>query len=125
MVYDLNGNRTGKTGERLGADGKRREMRTAYSYDLMNRLTEERRKDDGDIYSYDSAGNRIRKQHYYYDLVTGENSVRCLNESIMGNAVDAARRDIVDGESFRNNPDLEKQYNNFRSKYWRWRAKNL
>ena len=98
MVYDLNGNRTGKTGERLGADGKRREMRTAYSYDLMNRLTEERRKDDGDIYSYDSAGNRIRKQHYYYDLVTGENSVRCLNESITGNAVDAARRDIVDGE---------------------------
>ena len=23
MVYDLNGNRTGKTGERIGADGKR------------------------------------------------------------------------------------------------------
>ena len=98
MVYDLNGNRIGKTGERLGADGKRREMRTAYWYDPMNRLTEERRKDDGDRYSYDSAGNRIRKQHYYYDLVTGENSVRCLYESIIGNAVDAARRDIVDGE---------------------------
>ena len=32
---------------------------------------------------------------------------------------------VGDGESFRNNPDLEKQYNNFRSKYWRWRAKNL
>lgn len=76
MVYDLNGNRIGKTGERLGADGKRREMRTAYWYDPMNRLMEERRKDDGDRYSYDSAGNRIRKQYYYYDLVTGENSVR-------------------------------------------------
>ena len=25
------------------------------------------------------------------------------------------------GESFRNNPILEKQYNNFRSKYWKWR----
>lgn len=32
---------------------------------------------------------------------------------------------VGDGESFRNNPDLEKQYNNFRTKYWRWRAKNL
>lgn len=32
---------------------------------------------------------------------------------------------VGDGESFRNNPILEKQYNNFRSKYWRWRAKNL
>ena len=25
------------------------------------------------------------------------------------------------GESFRNNPILEKQYNNFRGKYWKWR----
>ena len=32
---------------------------------------------------------------------------------------------VGDGESFRNNPTLEKQYNNFRAKYWRWRAKNL
>ncbi len=32
---------------------------------------------------------------------------------------------VGDGESFRNNPILEKQYNNFRSKYWRWRARNL
>ena len=32
---------------------------------------------------------------------------------------------IQDGESFRNNPILEKQYNNFRSKYWRWRASQL
>ena len=29
------------------------------------------------------------------------------------------------GRSFRNNELLEKQYNNFRSKYWRWRAKSL
>jgi hypothetical protein len=28
---------------------------------------------------------------------------------------------IEDGQSFRNNPTLEKQYNNFRSKYWKWR----
>ncbi len=29
------------------------------------------------------------------------------------------------GNSFRNNPDLEKQYNNFRKKYWKWRAKQF
>ena len=29
------------------------------------------------------------------------------------------------GESFRNNPILEKQYNNFRSKYWKWRYKQF
>lgn len=29
---------------------------------------------------------------------------------------------IGKGSSFRNNPDLVKQYNNFRSTYWKWRA---
>ena len=29
------------------------------------------------------------------------------------------------GESFRNNPLLEKRYNNFRSKYWKWRYEKL
>ncbi|MFV0380948.1 MAG: HNH/ENDO VII family nuclease [Breznakia sp.] len=27
-----------------------------------------------------------------------------------------------DGASFRNNPILNKQYNNFRNQYWKWRA---
>ncbi|WP_260450142.1 HNH/ENDO VII family nuclease [Listeria booriae] len=31
---------------------------------------------------------------------------------------------LEDGASFRNNPDLEKQYNNFRSNYWKWRGQN-
>ncbi|APM41165.1 hypothetical protein BS101_02520 [Clostridium kluyveri] len=30
---------------------------------------------------------------------------------------------VEDGGSFRNNPVLDKQYNNFNSKYWRWRIK--
>ncbi|MEK4628221.1 HNH/ENDO VII family nuclease [Solibacillus sp. FSL R7-0682] len=30
-----------------------------------------------------------------------------------------------DGNSFRNNEILDKQYKNFRGKYWRWRANNL
>ncbi len=29
---------------------------------------------------------------------------------------------VEKGGSFRNNKDLEKQYNNFRRKYWQWRA---
>ncbi|WP_106495838.1 T7SS effector LXG polymorphic toxin [Lentibacillus sp. Marseille-P4043] len=32
---------------------------------------------------------------------------------------------IKNGYSFRNNPELKKQYANFMRKYWRWRAKNL
>ena len=30
---------------------------------------------------------------------------------------------IADGASFRNDPVLNKQYNNFRRSYWKWRAK--
>lgn len=98
MVYDLNGNRTGKTGERLGADGKRQEMCIAYSYDLMNRLTEERRASDGDRYSYDPAGNRIRKQHYHYALAVVGNPVRGLDKGITESTSDAVSSTTIDGE---------------------------
>lgn len=32
---------------------------------------------------------------------------------------------VENGRSFRNDPELKKQYDNFRSKYWRWRAKQI
>ncbi len=32
---------------------------------------------------------------------------------------------VKSGESFRNDTTKDKQYNNFKRKYWRWRAKNL
>ena len=32
---------------------------------------------------------------------------------------------VENGKSFRRNPVLNKQYNNFRRKYWRWRVKNI
>ncbi|MGE7875425.1 HNH/ENDO VII family nuclease [Bacillus paramycoides] len=32
---------------------------------------------------------------------------------------------VENGGSFRNSKELQKQYNNFRGKYWRWRAKQL
>jgi len=32
---------------------------------------------------------------------------------------------VENGGSFRNDPVLKKQYDNFRGKYWRWRAKQI
>ena len=32
---------------------------------------------------------------------------------------------VGDGSSFRNDPDLDKQYKNFRRKYWRWRRREI
>ncbi|MGY0692380.1 HNH/ENDO VII family nuclease [Virgibacillus sp. FSP13] len=32
---------------------------------------------------------------------------------------------IKDGDSFRNNKILDKQFNNFRKKYWKWRLNSL
>lgn len=32
---------------------------------------------------------------------------------------------IGKGDSFRNDPSLEKQYKNFRRNYWKWRAKQI
>ncbi|HFJ9506757.1 MULTISPECIES: HNH/ENDO VII family nuclease [Bacillus cereus group] len=32
---------------------------------------------------------------------------------------------VENGGSFRNNPVLRKQYDNFRTKYWRWRARQI
>ncbi|PMB05801.1 hypothetical protein CEN49_17265 [Fischerella thermalis CCMEE 5273] len=46
-------------------------------------------------------------------------------ESTHGQYHKVLHRLVEDGRSFRNNDVLEKQYNNFRKKYWRWRAKQL
>lgn len=64
MIYDLNGNRTGKTGSRLDVGGKQAEMAVSYRYDSMNRLTNEDRNGAGERYAYDLCGNRLLKEHY-------------------------------------------------------------
>lgn len=69
MLYDLNGNRLGKTGQRMGVEGKQ-EMNTVYCYDPMNRLTMENRREGGEKYAYDLCGNRLKKQRYHYALTT-------------------------------------------------------
>ncbi len=64
MIYDLNGNRTGKTGSRLDVGGKQAEMAVSYRYDSMNRLTNEDRNGAGERYAYDLCGNRLLKEQY-------------------------------------------------------------
>ncbi len=64
MLYDLNGNRTGKTGSRLDVGGKQAEMTVSYRYDSMNRLTNEDRNGAGERYAYDLCGNRLLKEQY-------------------------------------------------------------
>lgn len=64
MLYDLNGNRTGKTGSRLDTYGKQTEMAVSYRYDGMNRLTNEDRNGTGERYAYDLCGNRLLKEQY-------------------------------------------------------------
>lgn len=64
MLYDLNGNRTGKKGTRLSADGKQAKMMFSYRYDAMNRLTNEDRNGAGERYAYDLCGNRLLKEQY-------------------------------------------------------------
>ena len=58
MLYDLNGNRLGKTGQRMGVEGKQ-EMSTVFCYDSMNRLTMENRREGGEKYAYDLGKNRF------------------------------------------------------------------
>ncbi len=64
MLYDLNGNRTGKKGSRLDTCGKQAEMAVSYRYDSMNRLTNEDRNGTGERYAYDLCANRLLKEQY-------------------------------------------------------------
>ncbi len=64
MLYDLNGNRTGKSGSRFGVTEAREKMSVTYRYDSMNRLTSEDRNGAGERYAYDLCGNRLLKEQY-------------------------------------------------------------
>lgn len=76
LLYDLNGNRTGKTGRRLDAGGKQAEMAVSYRYDSMNRLTNEDRGGIGERYAYDLCGNRLLKEQYSGSSVDATESCR-------------------------------------------------
>ncbi len=59
--YDLNGNRTLKSGSCLLSDGSLAKQEASYRYDCMDRLTDEVHQGDKTAYVYDSCGNRLKK----------------------------------------------------------------
>lgn len=63
--YDLNGNRTLKSGRCiLPGEENLSEQRIYYRYDSINRLLEERYHDDPIRYIYDKCRNRLEKVDY-------------------------------------------------------------
>ena len=81
--YDGNGNRTKKTGIQRLADGTEYGAEVSYGYNCRNQLQEENRNGAATWYSYDAAGNRIRKEDgngvtsYQYN---GKNQLISLQE---------------------------------------------
>ncbi|MDU3398356.1 MAG: RHS repeat-associated core domain-containing protein, partial [Clostridiales bacterium] len=61
-AYDGNGNRIHKKGRQRLPDGTEREIDISYGYNLRNQLMEETRNGAATKYSYDAAGNRLRKE---------------------------------------------------------------
>ena len=98
LLYDLNGNRTKKTGRRLDAAGKQAEMAVSYRYDSMNRLTNEDRNGAGERYAYDLCGNRLLKEQYSGSFVDAAEGYRYnernqLTERIAAGSLTAYRYD--------------------------------
>ena len=71
--HDLNGNRTLKSGSRIGGAGKATEHKISYVYDRMDRLVTETRQGEETAYVYDLCGNRLKKldksgtEEYHYN----------------------------------------------------------
>ena len=59
--HDLNGNRTLKSGSRIGGEGKATEHKVSYIYDRVDRLVSETRQGEETAYVYDLCGNRLKK----------------------------------------------------------------
>ena len=71
--YDLNGNRTLKTGKCILSGESLTDLAVSYHYDSMDRLTSESRDGEETAYSYDFCGNRLKKldkngtEEYHYN----------------------------------------------------------
>ena len=71
--HDLNGNRTLKSGSRIGGEGKATEHKVSYVYDRMDRLVSETSQGEETAYVYDLCGNRLKKldksgtEEYHYN----------------------------------------------------------
>ena len=100
--HDLNGNRTLKSGSRIGGAGKATEHKISYVYDRMDRLVTETRQGEETAYVYDLCGNRLKKldrngtEEYHYNRKNQLTSRRSCGEHItytydqQGNLLEAA-----------------------------------
>ncbi|WP_240458778.1 HNH/ENDO VII family nuclease [Virgibacillus sp. Bac330] len=99
--------------QRIDIDYKRRDPKTGKTnYQLMKKGRPPIWKD----------GTKIELHH----LIQREPGSMVELPNSMHKEYDRILHGLVEnGGSFRNDPVLKKQYENFRSKYWRWRAKQI
>ena len=85
--YDNAGNRIFREEQHTGRMAQIQHDKTGYTYDSMNRLTEEKRNDAVTAYRYDSAGNRTAKstagriEQYIYNNRNQLTELHCLETS--------------------------------------------
>ena len=100
--HDLNGNRTLKSGSRIGGEGKATEHKVSYVYDRMDRLVTETRQGEETAYVYDLCGNRLKKldksgtEEYHYNRKNqlichfSEKEKTAYRYDLQGNLLEAA-----------------------------------
>ena len=100
--HDLNGNRTLKSGSRIGGEGKAAEHKVSYIYDQMDRLVSETYQGEETAYVYDLCGNRLKKldksgtKEYHYNRKNqlicrfSEKEKTAYRYDLQGNLLEAA-----------------------------------
>lgn len=100
--YDLNGNRTLKTGKCILSGDSLTDLAVSYRYDSMDRLTSESRDGEETAYSYDFCGNRLKKldkngtEEYHYNRKNqlicrfSEKEKTAYRYDLQGNLLEAA-----------------------------------
>ena len=100
--YDLNGNRTLKTGKCILSGESLTDLAVSYRYDSMDRLTSESRDGEETAYSYDFCGNRLKKldkngtEEYHYNRKNqlicrfSEKEKTAYRYDLQGNLLEAA-----------------------------------
>ena len=100
--HDLNGNRTLKSGSRIGGEGKATEHKVSYVYDRMDRLVSETYQGEETAYVYDLCGNRLKKldksgtEEYHYNRKNqlicrfSEKEKTAYRYDLQGNLLEAA-----------------------------------
>ena len=100
--HDLNGNRTLKSGSRIGGEGKATEHKDSYVYDRMDRLVSDTRQGEKTAYVYYLCGNHLKKldksgtEEYHYNRKNqlicrfSEKEKTAYRYDLQGNLLEAA-----------------------------------